>query len=96
MADRVDVRFRLRITRGKDIAVGPGKVKKDGTRAASLPRADLDQLLGYTLMDYSDTYALHTVAIYAARFGFLATWPLNDLITDLEPLTAKLTATGSQ
>ncbi|MER7894541.1 hypothetical protein ABTX15_32660 [Micromonospora sp. NPDC094482] len=40
-------------------------------------RTDLDQLLGYTLMDYSDTFALHTVAIYAVRFGYLAARPLD-------------------
>ncbi len=27
-------------------------------------------------MDYSDTFRLHSVAIYAVRFGYLATWPL--------------------
>jgi molybdate transport system regulatory protein len=26
MAERIDIRFRLRVTRGDDIAVGPGKV----------------------------------------------------------------------
>lgn len=44
-----------------------GKPRKDGTRAAALARTDLDQLLGYMLMDYSDRYRLHTVAVYAAR-----------------------------
>lgn len=56
-----------------------GSPRKDGTRAASLGRTDLDQLLGYALMDYSDTYQLHTVAIYAARFGHYAPWPLEQL-----------------
>ncbi|GGM28385.1 hypothetical protein GCM10011608_11450 [Micromonospora sonchi] len=56
-----------------------GKPRTDGTRAASLARTDLDQLLGYTLMDYSDRYGLHTVAVYAARFGHLATWPIAEL-----------------
>jgi len=56
-----------------------GKPRADGTRAASLARTDIDQLLGYTLMDYSDTFALHTVAIYAVRFGYLASWPITEL-----------------
>jgi hypothetical protein len=56
-----------------------GKPRADGTRAASLARTDIDQLLGYTLMDYSDTYCLHTVGIYAVRFGYLAAWPLAEL-----------------
>jgi hypothetical protein len=38
------------------------------------------QLLGYALMDFSDRYALHAVGIYAARFGYLAQWPLPELL----------------
>lgn len=60
-----------------------GSPRADGTRAAALARADLDQLLGYALMDYSDTYALRTVAIYAARFGHYAAWPLDKLCIQL-------------
>ena len=56
-----------------------GTPRKDGTRAASLSRADIDQLLGYTMMDYSDTYRPHTVGVYAVRFGYLASWPLAEL-----------------
>jgi len=56
-----------------------GKPRADGTRAASLARTDLDQLLGYALMDYSDRYGLHTVGVYAVRFGYLAAWPLAEL-----------------
>lgn len=56
-----------------------GKPRTDGTRAAALARTDLDQLLGYTLMDYSNRYGLHTIAVYAARFGHLATWPIAEL-----------------
>jgi hypothetical protein len=56
-----------------------GRPRADGTRAASLARTDIDQLLGYALMDYSDTFALHTVAIYAVRFGYLASWPITRL-----------------
>lgn len=56
-----------------------GKPRADGTRAASLTRADIDQLLGYTLMDYSNSYGLHTVGVYAVRFGHLAAWPLTEI-----------------
>ncbi|MEU1813127.1 hypothetical protein [Micromonospora aurantiaca (nom. illeg.)] len=56
-----------------------GKPRADGSRAASLPRTDLDQLLGYTMMDYSDRHGLHTVGVYAVRFGYLASWPLVEL-----------------
>ena len=30
-------------------------------------------------MDYSDTYGLHAVGVYAVRFGYLAAWPLAEL-----------------
>ncbi|MEO3930679.1 hypothetical protein ABGB07_43550 [Micromonosporaceae bacterium B7E4] len=60
-----------------------GKPRADGSRAAVLARSDLDQLLGYALMDYSDTFALHTVAIYAIRFGYYAAWPLTDLCVQM-------------
>lgn len=56
-----------------------GKPRADGTRAASLGRTDLDQLLGYALMDYSNTFGLHAVGVYAVRFGHLAAWPLAEL-----------------
>ncbi|MEU7573373.1 hypothetical protein [Micromonospora sp. NPDC049240] len=56
-----------------------GRPRRDGSRPAQLAREDLDQLLGYVLLDYSDTFALHTVASYAVRFGHYAAWPLADL-----------------
>lgn len=67
-----------------DVKASQGSAPRaDGTRAAALARTDLDQFLGYALMDYSDTYALHTVAIYAARFGHYAAWPLDQFCTQL-------------
>ncbi|MGB3442227.1 MAG: hypothetical protein WBA97_26060 [Actinophytocola sp.] len=62
-----------------DFKASQGRARKDGTHAASLERTELDQLLGYALMDYSDKFAIHTVAIYSIRFGHLATWPLDEL-----------------
>lgn len=51
-----------------------------GTRALAVAGTDVYQLLGYALMDFSDRYALQAVGIYAARFGYLAQWPLAELI----------------
>lgn len=56
-----------------------GKPRADGTRAASLGRTDIDQLLGYTMMDYSNAFGLHSVGVYAVRFGYLASWPFAEL-----------------
>ncbi|QNE18307.1 hypothetical protein F1D05_10890 [Kribbella qitaiheensis] len=57
-----------------------GKPRADGTRAAQLTPQDLYQLLGYTLMDYSDRYEIRAVGIYAARFGYLSTWSVDSLL----------------
>ena len=38
------------------------------------------QLLGYSLLDYSDAYGLKRVAIYYSRQGVLKEWWLDDLI----------------
>ena len=69
-----------------------GAPRKDGTRAAKLARSDLDQLIGYLLMDYSDSFGIHTVAIYAARFGYLAAWPVRDLLSQLAGQSVELAA----
>lgn len=67
-----------------DIKAGQGgSPRKDGTRTMSLSRPDLDQLLGYALLDYPDEYALHSVGYYLARYGTLITWPLVDLCAEL-------------
>lgn len=60
-----------------------GSPRRDGTRAASLGRVELDQLLGYALLDYSDTYELDSVGHYLARYGTTITWPLVDLCAEL-------------
>jgi hypothetical protein len=66
-----------------DFKSAQGRPRADGTRASALAREDLDQLPGYVLLDYSNQYDLHSVAIYAARYGYLAAWPLDELITRL-------------
>jgi hypothetical protein len=73
-----------------------GKPRKDGTRTASLGRDTLDQLLGYALMDYTDRYQLHTVAVYAARFGHLASWALEPLCEQLAGRTVHLAVLRQQ
>ncbi|MFY1702639.1 hypothetical protein ACN28G_12985 [Micromonospora sp. WMMA1923] len=60
-----------------------GRPRADGTRAAALSRTELDQLLGYVLLDYRDEYQLDTVAVYAARVSHLQAWPLADLCARL-------------
>ncbi|MGC5307688.1 hypothetical protein [Micromonospora zamorensis] len=66
-----------------DFKATQGRARPDGSRAAGLTRVDIDQLLGYVLLDYSDAFALHSVAIYALRYGHYAAWPLDDLCAEL-------------
>ncbi|MGS2617523.1 hypothetical protein ACVCAH_23815 [Micromonospora sp. LZ34] len=60
-----------------------GRPRADGSRAAKLAREELDQLLGYVLLDYSDRFSLHAVGVYAVRFGHYMSWPLVELCTRL-------------
>lgn len=66
-----------------DFKSSQGRTRSDGSRAAGLTRAEIDQLLGYVLLDYSDDFALHSVAIYAARYGHFMAWSLVDLCAEL-------------
>jgi hypothetical protein len=56
----------------------------------SLGVTDLWQILGYVLMDYADDFAVTDVALFSARYGYLAQWNLSTLLPHLagEPVTA--------
>ncbi|MEV1288747.1 hypothetical protein [Micromonospora sp. NPDC049679] len=69
-----------------------GRPRADGSRAAVLRREDLDQLLGYVLLDYSDAFALRAVGVYAARFGHFMSWPLGELCARLAGRPIELAA----
>ncbi|MFF2086689.1 hypothetical protein ACFVVM_23200 [Nocardia sp. NPDC058176] len=62
--------------------LGP-KNPRTGTRADALTTTDLYQLIAYALFDHTDTYALTDLALYSARYGHLATWPLPELLSTL-------------
>jgi hypothetical protein len=48
---------------------------------ASTVREAMLQLIGYSLLDFSDRYGIRNVGAYFTRHGWVATWPLNDLIS---------------
>jgi hypothetical protein len=60
-----------------------GDRRRDGRRRCSLDLATLQQLLGYLLLDYQDAYGIDAVGVYAARYGYLATWPVGELLDEL-------------
>jgi hypothetical protein len=45
-----------------------------------LPKSTVLQLLGYVLMDYSDTYRIDAVGVYLTRAGALISWPLEEYL----------------
>lgn len=66
-----------------------GQKRKDGTRYCALDALTLRQIIGYVLFDFDDRYAIRQVALYSARYGYLVTWPLDDLLPRLagKPVT---------
>ncbi len=65
----VDIKVRLGVRR-----------RRTGQRSDSLARLDLLQLLGYVLFDRSDHYRIRAIGLYSARYGTLATWPLQEVL----------------
>ena len=63
---------------------------KTTSRKPSLGVTDLWQMLGYVVMDYVDEFAITDVALFSARYGYLAQWNLDVLLPQLagRPVTA--------
>jgi hypothetical protein len=63
---------------------------KTTTKKPSLAVTDLWQVLGYVFMDYVDEFAVTDVALFSARYGYLAQWDLSVLLPLLagRPVTA--------
>jgi hypothetical protein len=70
-----------------------GRTRADGTRRASLEKIDLYQLIGYALLDFDDAHHISEVGIFNARYGYLTTWPLQNLLTELAGRNIDLAAT---
>lgn len=60
-----------------------GDKRSDGSRRCVLETETVYQSLGYVLLDFDDAYRIDTIAVYAARYGYLATWPLAELLDEL-------------
>ncbi|WP_159851058.1 hypothetical protein [Nocardia sp. CY41] len=56
---------------------------KKSRRADALSLADIYQMIGYALFDTTDTFRIHTIALYSARYGVLHRWPLQQLLDTL-------------
>jgi hypothetical protein len=62
---------------------------KTTAKKPSLGVTDLWQVLGYVFMDYVDEFSITDVALFSARYGYLAQWKLDVLLTQLagKPVT---------
>jgi hypothetical protein len=72
------------------IAAGLLTELKTTARKPSLGVADAWQVIAYALMDYTDEFGITDVAIFHARYGYLAQWNLDVLLSSLagRPVTA--------
>jgi hypothetical protein len=65
-----------------ELKTGLGR-KSPNERRAALEGPTLHQLLGYVLHDHDDAHELTHVALYQARYGHFALWPLDRLLQQL-------------
>lgn len=56
---------------------------KTAAARPSLGVKDMCQLIGYTLLDFDDEYQITDVGLFAAPYGYLATWDLGSLLAEL-------------
>jgi hypothetical protein len=63
--------------------VNLGDRRRDGRRRCALSLDTIHQLLGYLLLDYDDAYQVDALGVYAARYAYLVTWPLAELLDEL-------------
>ena len=66
-----------------EIKTSLGRKHKDGTRFATLDRQTILQLVGYTLLDFSDSFGIIQLGLYSARYAHLVTWKLNEFLDEL-------------
>lgn len=69
-----------------------GAKRKNGSRPAALDGQTVLQLLGYTLLDFSDAYSITDLGVYAARYTHLATWNLQEFLDELADRSVDLIA----
>jgi len=63
--------------------VNLGDRRRDGRRRCALSLDTIHQLLGYLLLDYDDAFQIDALGVYAARYAYLVTWPLAQLLDEL-------------
>lgn len=57
---------------------------------------EIFQIIGYALLDFDDAYQLTDLGIFSARYGYLKTWLMRDLLDELAGHSVSLTDTRQQ
>jgi hypothetical protein len=76
-----------------EVKTSQGAKRADGSRRATLDKQDLFQLISYSLLDFDDEFQITKLAMFSARFGYLATWPLCGLLNEMADCNVDLHAT---
>jgi hypothetical protein len=62
----------------------------------SLGIAEAFQVIGYALLDFDDSYQLSEVGIFSARYAYLSTWRIDELLDQLAGRPVSLPATRQE
>src|SRR5207247_10533523 len=65
-----------------DIIIGPTLVELKTRLRPVIESQDLEQLLGYALLDTRNRYGIQELAIYLARQGLWVRWSLQDILRE--------------
>jgi hypothetical protein len=79
-----------------DLIAGGLLAELKTTQKLSLGVTDLFQVLGYALLDFDDEFGIDAVGVFSARYAYLATWELGDLLDELAGQPAGLAAVRGQ
>lgn len=66
-----------------ELKTGAGVLRSSGERGCSLLQRELYQLVGYVLLDTDDVLGLDAVTLCQARFGYVVTWSVEELIAEM-------------
>jgi hypothetical protein len=69
---------------------------KTAAAKPSLGIKEAYQVIGYALLDFDDAYQLNVVGVFSARYAYLATWDLRELLDRLAGHAVSLAGTREE
>ena len=70
-------------------------LKTNGAKP-SLGIREIFQIIGYALLDFDDAYQLTEVGIFSARYAYLSTWRIGQLLNELTGSPVSLSTTRQE